>query len=422
MKNKKVLFITDASYPNLTMNGVVIKNIIDYIETNNTVGIISLRQRYNDTTVYRNIKIRYVKPVSYSIYALREKRFNASNRLLKSVYGFITLLIRIFSVLQRIFSKAGLYDSLISDLKQVMVECIETEAYDYVVLICRPFEAFSAALPLAKKYEKVKFIGYQVDNFVTGEDKNYPKFLIKRRNKERAEIMNQCSKYFWRYFISESVYLKEKSYFQNRDCVKTLGLPLILNQRIGALHELSERDICDGINLVYAGSLLKGFRPPEDCLDILMQLAQILEVHIDFYQRGNCDDILNSYAKRSGGAVVNHGTVSSDKAYEAVNSADVLIAISNFAGDQISGKTFDCISTGKPVIFFYYRDDDLNIDFFNRYQLGLCVRMSPYSVRSNAECVCRFIKENWKRTVSFDNVEKKFWKYTPKFVADEMFG
>lgn len=420
MKNKKILFVTDASHPNLTMNGVVIKNIIDYIEADNTAGILSLKQRYNDAAVYRNIKIKYVRPVSYFIYAFREKQFKAVNCFLADMYGFITIFIRIYSILQRIFSKNGFYDLLMKDLNKAMDVCLDEEKYEYVVLIGRPFEAFGAALPLVKKYRNVKFIGYQVDNFVTGEDVNYPKFLLKRRNRKRAELLDQCSKNFWRYFIFDSVYVKEKVYFQNKSCLKRIGLPLILNQRTNIRH-LNMADRGDKINLVYAGSLLRGFRPPEDCLDILQQLVQMLEVHIDFYHRGDCDDILNVYAKKSNGTVVNHGTVSSDKAYQAVNSSDVLIAISNYAGDQVSGKTFDYISTGKPVIFFYYHDHDLNIDFFKKYRLGLCIKMSAQKVRSNAENICRFIKENWKRTVSFDEVEKQFWQYTPKYIADEMF-
>lgn len=414
------MFVTDASYPNLTMNGIVIKNMIDYLAADNEVRIISLKQRYNDAAVYKNIKIKYVKPISYAIYSLREKRLKATTRFMSGLYGMMTLMVRILSISQRIVSKTGLHNPLVNNLKKVINESLKTEAFEYVVLIARPFEAFAAAVPLAKKYTSVRFLGYQVDNFVTGEDANYPKLLLKRRNRERGKLLNICTKYFWRYFITQSVYSKEKKYLQSKAHIKIIGLPLIINQRTNS-KPLGNRDKCCNVKLVYAGSLLKGFRPPEDCLDILVQLTQMMDVHVDFYQRGNCDDILNTYTKKSNGQVVNHGTVSSDEAYKAINSSDVLIAISNFAGDQISGKTFDCISTGKPVLFFYYKDDDFNLEFFKNYKLGLCIKMSPQKVRFNAKIISKFIRENQNLTVSFDEIEKQFCKYTPRYIANIMF-
>lgn len=420
MKIRKVLFVTDASYPNLTMNGIVMKNIIDYLDKDNKVGIISLKQKYNDTPVYRNIKIKYVRPISYFIYLFREKRSKSKTKFMSGVYGLITLMVRIISISQRITSKIGLNNPLINDLKKAIDESLKAERYEYVVLIGRPFETFAAVVPLVNKYKKVRFIGYQVDNFVTDEDVNFPKFLIKRRNKERAKMLNACSNYFWRYFITKSVYSKEKLYLNRNAHIKIIGLPLILNQRI-SMQNSNNKNKTSRVNFVYAGSLLKGFRPPDDCLNILIQVAQIIDVRIDFYHRGNCDDILNEYSKKSNGVFINHGTVGSEKAYEAINSSDILIAISNFAGDQISGKTFDCISTGKPTIFFYYRDDDINIDFFNKYELGLCIRMSSQNIKSNVEIICKFIKENQNRIIDFNEVEKQFWKYTPEYIVDKLF-
>lgn len=402
------------------MNGIVIKNLADCLGADNRTGIISLKQRHDDAAYYRNTRIKYVTPVSYYIYSLREKRLKAGNRLVRSMYGAALLLARMLSVSQRVISKTGLHDPLARRLGKAVEESLKAEKYEYVVLIGRPFEAFAAALPLAVKYKETRFIGYQADNFVTGEDVHYPEFLLAGRNRERAALMNKCARHFWRYFMTGPVYAKEKRYLQGKNRVKVTGLPLIINQRPAA-GSRGGRNRDGAVRLVYAGSLLKGFRPPGDCLDILMKLVEMIKVHIDFYHCGDCDDILDAYSEKSGGAVANRGTVSSERAYEAVNSSDVLAAISNFAGDQVSGKTFDCISAGKPVVFFYYKDGDSNLEFFQKYKLGLCIKMAPQNVQGNAEAVCRFIKENLGRTVSFDEVEKQFWQYTPKCVADEMF-
>ena len=47
--------------------------------------------------------------------------------------------------------------------------------------------------------------------------------------------------------------------------------------------------------------------------------------------------------------------------------------------------------------------------------------MSPQKVMSNAETICKFIIDNLNHIVSYDEIEKEFWNYTPQYIANKIF-
>lgn len=417
---KQILVVTDSSYPNLTMNGVVVKNIIDLIINRYTIDIISLQQRFDDVKEYKGLKIQYIKSYPYYIFLFREKYLKQKKGFFYIFYGLMTLGVRLFSFITRLVSVSATNVVLTRAISKKMRYMLKKNKYDYVLCIGKPFETFVAALPLAKKYKNIKFIGYQVDNFVTGEDKNYPSLLMGRRNKKRKVILNECATLFYRYLMLESIYCLESKFLKNDVFVKSVGLPLLINKR-----EISEMEYyqshVDGITFVYTGSLLKSFRPPEDCLNIMIEVAKKIGICVELYQRGDCNDILEKYEKQSNRMISNHGTVSVKESYKAMERGDILLAIGNYAGDQISGKTFEYMSTGKPVVYFYYSKDDMNIKFFDEYDAGLCIHMSSGKEKDNADIIVSFVEKNIGKIVPFEQIKKQFNHYTPENIVSELF-
>lgn len=421
MKKKSILMVTDSSYPNLTMNGVVMKNIIDAIMGEYHIDIISLQQRFDDVKTYQGIRIQYIKSYPYYMFMFREKRLKSKKGFISFLYGALTLGIRIFSFITRLISMSATNVVLTNGIRHNMNRMLQEKSYDYMLCIARPFEAFVAALPLAEKYRNTQFIGYQVDNFVTGEDHNYPSFLMKRRNQKRKEILNSCAKLFSRYFMLESIYRHEAIFLENEMSVKSIGMPLLIEKRKISEEVLETRQNKNRITFVYAGSLLQFFRPPQDSLDIMLKITKKLDICVDLYQRGDCNDILAAYEKQSERMIVNHGTVGIEQCYQAMMQGDILFAISNYAGDQISGKTFEYMSSGKPIIYFYYSEHDMNANLFEEYGLSLCVRIDSGQVEKNADRVIEFAKMAVGKTVPFEEVKRKFARYTPERIVEELF-
>ena len=101
---KQILVVTDSSYPNLTMNGVVVKNIIDLIINRYTIDIISLQQRFDDVKEYKGLKIQYIKSYPYYIFLFREKYLKQKKGFFYIFYGLMTLGVRLFSFITRLVS------------------------------------------------------------------------------------------------------------------------------------------------------------------------------------------------------------------------------------------------------------------------------------------------------------------------------
>ena len=143
-------------------------------------------------------------------------------------------------------------------------------------------------------------------------------------------------------------------------------------------------------------------------------------ISVYFYHRGDCNDILDLYEKKTTGVIQNKGTVCAEDAYKAMNEADVLISISNVAGDQISGKTFDYISTGKPLIHFYYNENDRNAKLLKQYKRALCIQIGK-DVQSSSREIEEYIEASAITPLSFDDVIRTFFYYTAESVVRVLF-
>lgn len=79
-----------------------------------------------------------------------------------------------------------------------------------------------------------------------------------------------------------------------------------------------------------------------------------------------------------------YGWISRNELEEEYRKADVLVSIAEKNGKQMSSKIFDYMSFGKPIIHFYFSDDDVNVPWLNRYNNSYCVNISncDYSLES----------------------------------------
>lgn len=415
MTGKKILVITDSFMPEMTMNGIIMKNLIDEIADENHIEMIAIKRSRDDIKQYRNTMIRYVETHAFQLNQLRKKGNSTSSGIIKTVLSMKICLIRLKSVLKRYASPYGLNQNLMNAIRKALPEKAYRGYYDCIICIGIPFESFAAVMDLCDSNIDTKITAYQVDDFITAKDASYPFFLLKQRNENRKILAEKFLNSFDRYYVFESVYQKEADFFSKYEKAKPVGLPLIINKRKERQHE-KKRDF---INIVYAGSLTKKERPPQECLNLLLKTTD--RIQINLFHRGDCDDVINDYCRKYKGKVRNHGAVSSEISYEAINSADILMSISTYSGDQISGKTFDYISTGKPVLFFYYEKADRNKMIFDKYQLALCIQLRDRNMEDTVKNINHFILYNAGKQEEFENICKLYEDYDPKKIAKIIF-
>ena len=109
--------------------------------------------------------------------------------------------------------------------------------------------------------------------------------------------------------------------------------------------------------------------------------------------------------------------VSSSEATSIRNNADFLINIDNTNMTQVPSKLFEYISTGKPIINFYFNDKSPSLVYLQRYPLCLNIKVTCDPIYA-AKMIESFIVGSLNRMVPIEVIAKRFAECTPEYVAN----
>ncbi len=151
------------------------------------------------------------------------------------------------------------------------------------------------------------------------------------------------------------------------------------------------------IKLIYAGAFYRKIRNPEPMLQIMKQVDSI---QLDMYVSSKeCDDILEKYQS---GHIFRFPSVSIKEYKCKINQEyDILVNVGNDCDYQAPSKMLEYISTGKPIINFYYRLDS-QYDMIDKYPLGLNVFVYDNQSISRISTFCRNMKG---KSIPFEEIE-----------------
>lgn len=417
IKGKKILVLTSSWAPNYTMNGTVAKNLVDVIKQENEVFIMAFLRDDNDEPSFEGKSIWHIKGHPYRLKKAKSGELRSKTTFGRIICRIITNAVRGFSSFSRLISPIGINQEMCTKYARTLKKVLKEFDFDYVLAIGEPYETYYAIDRVHVFHPNIKYVVYQVDRFATSEEKIFNILPNKARNRRRAELIDRISEYA-RVCIVNYAYDMEVAALHKGNNVISIGQPLVMPRICSGTSEVKFGQ--SYTNLVYTGSLYKNLRPVHDSLMVLKELLSYPGYKIHFYHRGDCGDEISSEA-RDNEDIVNHGSVSSDVAYDAVESSDVLFCISTIKGNYISGKTFEFISTGKPIVFFYYNEKDISIKYFQKYELMLFVHLVNGREKENAQLIDRFIKDNVASRVAYEDVESIFSFDTPKGVINSLF-
>ena len=83
---------------------------------------------------------------------------------------------------------------------------------------------------------------------------------------------------------------------------------------------------------------------------------------------------------------------------------------------QVPSKIFDYISTGKPIINFYYNEKSPTLYYLDNYPLCISIKTSEDPIEVNKK-IKDFVDKSIDKTVSFDFVQQQFKECTPSYIA-----
>ena len=154
--------------------------------------------------------------------------------------------------------------------------------------------------------------------------------------------------------------------------------------------------------VVYAGYLYYEIRNPRTMLEVF---SRIRDVDLHLYVAGDrfIRHMLSQYYPDN---IAIDGLVSRDNYLNIINSASVLINMCNTVKLQAPSKLTELISTGKPIINFYYNQDS-GYRMIEKYPLGINIA-NDMDYNDAADKVSIFIRDNAGKSISFDDVKKLY--------------
>lgn len=112
------------------------------------------------------------------------------------------------------------------------------------------------------------------------------------------------------------------------------------------------------------------------------------------------------------------GELSHEKVREQLNEADVLLNMGVTRSTAISGKIFEYMTTGKPIVSTFSIDKEACIPYLNKYPLAFMVDEREQDLDKQATELESFIIENLMKTVPREYIRETFKKNMPETTAE----
>ncbi len=232
---------------------------------------------------------------------------------------------------------------------------IKKESYDYLISVNCPYRNHEFAFLFNQK--RSDWIVLNFDPYVY----NYSASKIYWWRKTRERIWGlKAKKIIYAIGIAEDQRRNNYYPFKKAQHI-TLPLPnLVFNN----INNIPKEKKSNKTLLRYTGAFYESIRNP-DCLIKMLYHLNAENYKVEFY--GDSCNYLKKHHVNLPKCVNLRGTVSTKECQELMESADVLINVSNSCPNQVPSKVFEYISTGKPIINIYFIENDPSLIYLNKY-------------------------------------------------------
>jgi hypothetical protein len=411
----KLIFILSGYEPDYSAVGICIKNLIEIIEKDYEVIIISEKTIVSqiDQTI-SNSKLIFVESrIQYIKNNLIFKIAN-SDSLRKSVFKAFLFLVKVYGLIKVHISRININKNLIEKYDEKILEIAENN--DILIPVCLPFESICSAVNIKSKKKSIKVYPLLFDKF--SENKNLHRSMmnyvlkIKKHIRVEQKMLDSCDGIF--YTDSWSNHFKKFHEGRYRDKIYLIEHPLLKELQKDVSFVKKSKDI----SVTYAGTLYKKIRSPKFALKLFSKLNKAQnKINLLIFSKGNC----NSYIKRKAEVckfIIFHGEVQKNIADNAVSNSHVLLSIGNTDISQFPSKIFEYISTGKPIIHTFKSPEDPVIKILAKYKNSLVINESNGIDINLIDEIIRFLKKI--KEVPYDLVENLYIEATPKYVVNQI--
>lgn len=413
----KILLITDYFYPKPLANGICLAELAKSLTKNFEVHTLSMKN-FDDTDLINVRKV--VNDGMFYNYYIRDtlinrmKYYGENNRskvfgkLIYFMFLFFHRLKRLLLILFFPLNSPMLIFRFYKEIKKLY----KINSYDIILCTYCPLEPL-IAISLLKKQLNFKSVFYILDAFTNvGSSRWFSSEFLNRAglkwenrlfSKTDLILMMETHKNF-----------RKKNNLDQFYNIEYVDIPLICEEKIKLKEIIKGKKI---YTFLYAGALYAGRRDPNYLCDLIYYYNQnnINKISLKFYTRGGCDNLIDSYTKKSNEYIMRKGYIEKEKLMKELVNIDVLISIGNKGSQMVPSKIFEYISSGNKIIHFYYDSADSSLIYLKKYPNCLCIKIGTDLKRA-----CEFINEFIKMKSKFEYIDTKtlYEKNMPEYTND----
>ena len=299
----------------------------------------------------------------------------------------------------------------ISNYEYTIDHALSDNTYDAIIAVLKPLDGAVAA----SKYSNMLL--YELDSITNNDDnqRGIRRLLRFRAEKYELKLYENANAIF--HMMSHRAFYEKDKY---RSFVKKtifLDIPQLCNENIPDHTEDGEN-----VTIMYSGILNRKMRSPEYAISLINRYVTLFgeNIELNFFSRGNCEEILEIAQNESNGVIRRHGYVSLEELNKEVSATDFLLSIGNNLTGQVTSlpsKVISYMAYGKPIIHIDAGKNDIAKEYLSKYPLAIII--DPHSdLGDNAKKINAFIHECKGKRVPFEHVESIFTMNTPAFTAN----
>ncbi len=390
---KKVLFLTSGYCGKSTANGLCTKALANELMKHDTeVFVISC-----ETDKNAPLPTSHIIPITY------QPKTSAlpQNTILRKLFVAARMLTHIFS---------PSYDKdLVKRTVSSAKEICSTHKINAVVSMYFPLTAIVAGYELRKIYPQIKHFIYELDSVADGIggkrkwsnylNLSYKLFLNSLYKKSDIIMVLKCHEKHW---LSDHAKYAFK--------MEVVDLPLLDFSKSPSVQTKSS----DTVSFIYAGILDYSYRSPEIIYKTFKEIGKRINWKFDFYSKG-CDELLLK-AKYEMPSFETHGYVEQQILNQAIFKADVLVSIGNTVSNSLPSKIITYMTYKKPIIHFSLKEDDVCVEYLNKYPLALIIRCTDND-SLNADKIVNFVVSMSGNSISNEEIQQVFPMNIPSYSA-----
>jgi hypothetical protein len=412
-----IAFLVGGYYPNFSANGNCISKIANRIDSKHRVIVISQKKQLNQSRYdkYNNQSIVRITTNKMDKRLLIDLRLSNTSGIKHLFWKFILRLHQVVSLAKLIINKYGLDRQLIKEYYKELSQL--SESPDIIIPVCFPVEGIYATLKYFKNtVHKPVVLPILLDRY--SENDTFFRFALNKRlhsvasTRLEEETFKISKKIFyvdnWDYYISKMKKNKEK--------VVRIEHPLIEE----ILSSPRRLECKKQINIVYQGECNREMRPPEMTLEFFNRLQLYdIDFKLHFFSYGNSIDVIKRFNKEHKEIMEFYGHVDKITADEYFIDSDISLIIGNKNPSVVPSKIFECLSLGKPILYFYNSIDDKPIKILKQYPIVHLIKQGDFSIKTLKDTIIWIMKYLDKR-LPFEQISELYKEATPNYVYERI--